>query len=84
MAQDTGKRPFDAALLGQRNHAELMKLRYHWGDGAYRIEVEFPHSWTATRLDDEKVLAADSAADLREKIVEDYSARPVPRGEPDS
>lgn len=79
MAHDRRLSPAAADALGRENHAELRKLRYHWGDGAYRVDVEFPHDWSAVRCDDGETLTADSAAELRALIVADYSRKPVPR-----
>jgi hypothetical protein len=38
--------------------------------------------WTAERQDTHETLRADSAEELRDKIVADYTARPVPRDLP--
>jgi hypothetical protein len=78
MSQHTGHHPVDAELLGQRNHTELLKLRYHWSE-AYEITVGYPHAWRAERRDNRAPLTADSAAVLRELIVADYTRKPVPR-----
>jgi hypothetical protein len=58
----------------------LTDLRHHW-DEAYKIthhpgEAEPCH---AERLDDGTVLTTGTPWALREKIIGDYSARPVPR-----
>jgi hypothetical protein len=58
----------------------LDDLRLHW-DEAYKIayqpgEAEPCH---AERLDDGTLLTADSPGALRNKIIDDYSVRPVPR-----
>jgi hypothetical protein len=58
----------------------LDDLRLHW-DKAYKItyhpgEAEPCH---AERLDDGTVLTADTPWTLRNKIIDDYSVRPVPR-----
>jgi hypothetical protein len=80
----------DADLVGrcpeEEPHAcahlqrELTDLRQHW-DEAYKItghpgEAEPCH---AERLDDGTVITADSPWSLRNKIIDDYSVRPVPR-----
>jgi hypothetical protein len=56
----------------------LDALRWHWG-GAYLISFFEPDNWVAQRRDDRSVLRSDSAAELREKILADYTARPVSR-----
>jgi len=56
----------------------LDELRWHWGD-AYLISFFEPDIWVAQRRDDRSVLRSDSPADLREKIVTDYTAHPVSR-----
>ncbi len=79
-------------MTGNSAHTQRERndLRLHW-DEAYKItydpgEAEPCH---AERLDDGTVLTADSPWALREKIIGDYSARPVPRladaeGRPDA
>lgn len=79
MSNDSRPGLRDSELLGQQNHANLMRLRHHW-DSAYDIHVRFPDHWSAARLDSTGTpLAARSAAELRQLIIDDYSARPVPR-----
>ena len=61
-------------------HRALNDVRLHW-DEAYKItchpgEAEPCH---AERLDDGTLLTADTPWALRDKIIDDYSARPVPR-----
>jgi hypothetical protein len=56
----------------------LDELRWHWGD-AYLISFFEPDVWMAQRRDDRSVLRSDSPADLREKILADYTAHPVSR-----
>ena len=61
----------------------LNDLRHHW-DEAYKItyhpgEAEPCH---AERLDDGTVLTAETPWALHDKIINDYSVRPVPRVEP--
>ena len=56
----------------------LDELRWHWG-GAYLISFFEPDNWVAQRRDNRQTLRADSPADLREKIVADYTAHPVSR-----
>ena len=57
---------------------ELSDLRWHWGS-AYVIQHPGPDLWVAQRKDDRATLRADSAWKLRDRIVADYTARPVPR-----
>jgi|GEM_PF-5606798 len=66
-------------------HADLYALRLNW-DEAYLISFSTDdplEPWRAERLDDHAVLTAGSPATLRDAIIEDYSARPVPRTETD-
>ena len=57
----------------------LGELRFHWG-GAYRVSYLPGHDlWLAQRSDDGATLTADSAGELRQMIVADYTANPVPR-----
>ena len=57
----------------------LDDLRFHWGS-AYRVSYLPGHDlWIAQRADDGATLRADSADRLRDLIVADYTARPVPR-----
>ena len=56
----------------------LDALRWHWGS-AYLISFFEPDNWLAQRRDNRQTLRADSPADLREKIVADYTVHPVSR-----
>jgi hypothetical protein len=56
----------------------LTALRWHWGS-AYLIDNPVPGVWTARRRDTHATLRADTALGLRDRIVADYAARPVPR-----
>lgn len=56
----------------------LAELRWHYGE-AYIINCTGPGRWTAERRDDRTVLHARSAAELLEKIRDDYRDRPVRR-----
>jgi len=56
----------------------LDELRWHWGD-AYLIHFFGPGKWVAQRRDSHETMSADSPVILREKISEDYAARPVSR-----
>jgi hypothetical protein len=55
----------------------LADLRWHWGD-AYEIS-EASGAWRAVRLDNGVTLVASDPGELRDLIVGDYNARPVPR-----
>lgn len=79
MAHDTGG-SYEAEALGKRNHADLLKLRHGW-DEVYLIDIGYPHSWSARRLDNGVTLTAQSADELRRLIIDDYSRKPVPRRE---
>ena len=60
-----------------RRKAAVRELDFHWGE-AYVI-FSGDGVYSATRLDDRRVLTAGSPDELREKIRKDYDARPVPR-----
>ena len=55
----------------------LTYLQRNWGE-AYEI-TEASGVWRAVRLDNQKTLIATEAIDLRDEIVQDYDANPVPR-----
>jgi hypothetical protein len=55
----------------------LKYLQWNW-DEAYEI-TEASGVWRAVRLDNQKTLIATEAQDLRDEIVQDYAANPVPR-----
>ena len=57
---------------------DLAYLAWHW-EGAYAVSHPEPGVWLAQRLDDRAVLRAASAGELRDAIIADYTARPVPR-----
>jgi hypothetical protein len=57
---------------------DLESLRYGWGS-AYLIEHPEPGTWLAVRRDDHTTLRADNPVALRDAIMADYAARPVPR-----
>lgn len=59
------------------NEQELLYLQWNW-DTAYVISFS-AGAWLAVRLDGRGAVTADTAAALREKIHDDYVARPVPR-----
>jgi hypothetical protein len=56
---------------------ELEALRWHWD--CYRISHPAPDVWLAQRTDDSTMLRAETPGELRDKIVADYMARPIPR-----
>jgi hypothetical protein len=62
----------------ERDEHDLDELQFHWS-GAYVIARTAPGVWLAQRRDNRAVLRADSPAELRDKITEDYERRPVPR-----
>jgi hypothetical protein len=69
----------DEDQLGRENASNLWKLRNGWGE-VYTITVTFPNDWTAARIGEpQTVLKATSAAHLREDMIADHQARPLPR-----
>jgi hypothetical protein len=62
--------------LGRQRGRELADLRWHW-DEAY--EITWDGKFRATRLDDGGKLESDTAGELREQMIRDYSERRVPR-----
>ncbi len=56
----------------------LSALRWHWGD-AYQIANPEPDLWIAVRRDTRETLRSDTPLSLRDAIIADYSAKPVPR-----
>jgi hypothetical protein len=64
--------------MGSDWEGPLDELQWHWG-GAYMISFFEPDNWVAQRGDNHEALRADNPADLREKIVADYTTRPVSR-----
>jgi hypothetical protein len=57
--------------------ADLRDLAQHWGD-AYEITVTGT-GWCAKRRDDQAILSAATAEELRRKIRDDYAFQPVRR-----
>jgi len=57
----------------------LQALRWHWGS-AYIINCARLGRWTAERRDNHETLRDGTPLGLRDKIIADYSAHPVPRG----
>jgi hypothetical protein len=62
--------------LSRERGRELADLRWHW-DEAY--EITWDGKFRAKRLDDCGELQADTAAELQELMICDYSERGVPR-----
>ena len=62
---------------GMYRDEALRYLQWNWGE-AYEI-TEALGVWRAVRLDNQKTLIATEAIDLRDEIVQDYAAKPVPR-----
>ena len=64
----------------------LHELRLHWNQ-AYKIDYrpDAPDDpWHAERLDDHQVLTAASPSALRNRMISNYTFRPVPHaGDPD-
>jgi hypothetical protein len=60
----------------------LRDLNHRWGS-AYLI-FSGDGEYSASRMDDLQVLTANSPGELREKIIADYGAWPVPRDLEDS
>jgi len=56
----------------------LENLRWNWGE-AYVIDHFGDYRWMAQRRDKRATLRADSPEELRNLIIADYTARPVPR-----
>ena len=67
-----GQRDYLSRLRGQ----ELADLRWHW-DKAY--DITWDGKFRAKRLDDGGELEADTAAELNQLIIRNYSKRRVPR-----
>jgi len=65
----------DDQLAGLRD-GELEDLRWHW-DEAY--DITWDGRFHARRLDGGGTLDAGTALELRQRIRDDYRARPVPR-----
>jgi hypothetical protein len=55
----------------------LADLRHHWGE-AYLVH-RLGARWVAQRRDSRESMSAAGPEELRELIVADYAARPVPR-----
>jgi hypothetical protein len=65
------------AMTMMADQAALHDLDHHWGDG-YDIAVT-SSGWVAKRLDNGRALVASGPGGLRELIVADSTAEPVPR-----
>ena len=57
---------------------DIADLAWHW-EGAYRITYS-DGRFIAQRTDNRETLTADNAIELRDKIIDDYCANPIPRG----
>jgi hypothetical protein len=62
--------------LSRERGRQVADLRWHW-DESY--EITWNGKFRAKRLTDGAVLAADTAAELRERMICDYSERRVRR-----
>jgi hypothetical protein len=60
----------------------LAALRWHWGE-AYIINCLGLGTWIAERRDTRETLRDETPLGLRDKIIADYTARPVSRDLPD-
>jgi hypothetical protein len=79
MSNDRRLSAQDADQLGRENNDALWKLRNGWSE-VFEISVVFPDKWRAVRIGEPgTVLEAESAADLRAKMIADHEARPLPR-----
>ena len=56
----------------------LGALQWHWGS-AYVVSCPSVDLWIAQRRDTRETLRAETPLGLREKIIWDYTARPVSR-----
>jgi hypothetical protein len=59
----------------------LGALMWHWGS-AYIIGCHGAGLWIAQRRDTRETLRAETPLGLRDKIIADYTTRPVPRDLP--
>ena len=59
----------------------LGALQWHW-DSAYIISCHGTGLWIAQRRDTRETLSAETPLGLRDKIIADYTARPVSRDLP--
>jgi hypothetical protein len=79
LPKNTPASPHDTDLLGRENHANLMRLRAGWEE-VYTLSVTWPDNWKAVRIGEpQTVLEASTAAELREAMMADHLARPLPR-----
>jgi hypothetical protein len=56
----------------------LAALRWHWGS-AYVISRPAPDVWLAQRRDTRETIRESTPMGLRDRIISDYTDRPVPR-----
>lgn len=59
----------------------MSALQWHWGE-AYIIANPRPDIWLAVRRDDHQTLRDGTPLGLRDKIIADYTVRPVSRDLP--
>jgi hypothetical protein len=68
--------------MGSEWDDPLGALQWHWGE-AYIISCHGASLWIAQRRDTRETLRAETPLGLRDKIIADYTARPVSRDLPD-
>jgi hypothetical protein len=74
--------PREKMGMGSDWDEPLQALRWHWGS-AYIINCARLGRWTAERRDTHERLRDETPLGLRDKIIADYTARPVSRDLPD-
>jgi hypothetical protein len=62
----------------KRRHTELEHLHWHWSE-AYVISWSRESGFLIQRRDDRSTFSAETGEEARDKIIKDYTARPVPR-----
>jgi hypothetical protein len=67
-------------MMTKADQAALHDLDHHWGE-AYDLAVTRA-GWVAKRLDNCRALVGESADGLRDLIVADHGAEPVPHDLP--
>ncbi len=65
-------------VMGSDWDEALDALRWHWGE-AYVINCLGLGNWTAERRDTHETLRDETPLGLRDRIIADYTARPVSR-----
>ena len=63
--------------MASSDDLELAALAWHW-EGAYTVSRPEPGVWLAQRTDNRETLRARSPEELRDAMLADYTARPVP------